>query len=45
MTALRTGLNYPAVEVTARALGIELSEDVFLRLQILEQEALRIFNE
>lgn len=41
----RTGLIYPAIDPTARAFGIEVTPDLFLRLQVLEVEALNAWNE
>lgn len=45
MGGMRTGLNYTAIEPTARLRGIELTPGVMADLQIMEQEALRIFAE
>lgn len=42
--AWRVGLDYPAVEVTARLSGLDMTPAVFSDIRILEQEALRVWN-
>lgn len=41
----RTGLDYAAIEPTARMSGLEISDDVFLRLRVLESTALNAWAE
>jgi len=41
----RIGLDYPAVEATARIIGISIDGDLFHALQILEHGALAALNE
>lgn len=41
----RTGLDYPAVEVTARQRGLETTPDDFARLQVLEAHCLTAWAE
>ena len=45
MTGVIQGLDYQAIEPTARLLGVELTPAVFLCLRTLEAEALRVFAE
>lgn len=41
----RTGLDYTGVEAAARAMGFEWSRPVFVRLRVLEDEALVMESE
>ncbi|MFN7400558.1 MAG: DUF1799 domain-containing protein [Sandaracinobacter sp.] len=45
MTGVIQGLDYQAIEPTARLLGVEVTPAVFLCLRTLEAEALRVFAE
>lgn len=45
MNGQKIGLDYVAVEITARAKGIELNKENFEGLQVMEAESLRIYNE
>lgn len=38
----RTGLNYPAVEVVLRAMGINDNGESFFKLQVVEHEMVRV---
>lgn len=44
-TIVRTGLDYPALEPTARLAGLELAEDDFVRIRLMEGEALTAWRE
>lgn len=41
----RTGLDYAAVEPTARMAGLEITPDGFARLRVLEAEAIKAWAE
>lgn len=41
-SGLVLGLDYPAVELVARMFGVELSADLFGRLQVLERELIKV---
>lgn len=41
----RTGLDYGAIEPTARLLALDLDADLFARLRVLEVEALNAWGE
>lgn len=43
MTGVIQGLDYQAIEPTARLLGVDVTPGVFLCLRTLEAEALRVF--
>ncbi|MBL4801957.1 MAG: DUF1799 domain-containing protein [Emcibacter sp.] len=45
LNGIKIGLDYVAVQVVATARNIELSEDNFMGLQVMEAESLRILNE
>jgi hypothetical protein len=45
MTGVIHGLDYQAIEPTARLLGVEVTPPVFLALRTMEAEALRVFAE
>lgn len=45
MAAVATGLDYKAIEPTARLLGIELTPAVFLNLRTMEAEVLQAWAE
>lgn len=45
MAGVITGLDYQAIEPTARLLGVEVTPATFLCLRTLEAEALRVFAE
>lgn len=42
---VRTGLNYAAIPVTASMMGLDLNDDVFARLRLMEGEALAAWRE
>ena len=42
LAGVRTGLNYAAIEPTARLLGIAVTPRTFLDLKIMEHEALKV---
>ena len=39
------GLNYQAIEPTARMMGIDMTPEIFSGLQVMENEALRAIDE
>ncbi len=43
MAGVITGLDYAAIEPTARLLGIDVTPPVFLALRTMEAEALGVF--
>ncbi len=45
IAGIRTGLDYGAIEPTARLLGIETGPRLFLDLRLMEDEALRVTAE
>lgn len=45
IAGVRTGLDYAAIEPTARLLGVETSPRLFLDLRLMEDEALRVAAE
>ena len=44
-TIVRTGLDYPAMEPTARMAGLALEDDDFARIRLMEGEALTAWRE
>lgn len=42
---LRRGLDYQAVEAAMRMLGVSETRDCLLRVQVCEQETLKVFGE
>lgn len=42
---VRTGLNYAAVPVTASMMALDLNDDLFARLRLMEGEALAAWRE
>ena len=44
-TIVRTGLDYPALEPTARMIGLDLAADDFTRVRLMEGEALTAWRE
>lgn len=45
LSAIRTGLDYSAVAPVAAGLKIEVTPQIFLDLQLMEQEALKVQSE
>jgi hypothetical protein len=45
MSGIRTGLDYPAVRLVARAMGVAWSEALLADVQVMEFEALAVWSE
>jgi hypothetical protein len=45
MAAVMTGIDYSAIEPTARLIGVPLDGQVFFDLRTMEAEALKVFAE